>query len=78
LVYDGTNLNDVLDGQDALKFKRDNPDFKTFTIPNLYGKPYQFKFPAYKLTRSDVTSPDSGWKDITYSWYEKVIELSNL
>ena len=78
LVYDGTNLNDVLDGQDALKFKRDNPDFKTFTIPNLYGKPYQFKFPAYKLTRADVTSPNSGWKDITYSWYEKVIELSNL
>ena len=78
LVYDGTNLNDVLDGQDALKFKRDNPDFKTFTIPNLYGKPYHFRFPTYKLTRSDVTSPNSGWKDITYSWYEKVIELSNL
>ena len=78
LVYDGTNLNDVLDGQDALKFKRENPDFKTFTIPNLYGKPYHFKFPAYKLTRDDVTSPNSGWKDITYSWYEKVIELSNL
>jgi len=78
LVYDGTNLNEVLDWQDALKFKRENPDFKVFTIPNLYGKPYQFKFPSYDLKRSDVTSPNSGWKDITYSWYEKVIELSNL
>ena len=78
LVYDGTNLNDVLDGQDALKFKRENPDFQTFTIPNLYGKPYHFSFPAYKLTRADVISPNSGRKDITYSWYEKVIELSNL
>lgn len=78
LVYDGTNLNDVLDWQDALKFKRDNPDFKTFTIPNLYWKPYSFKFPTYDLKRSDVTSTNSWWKDITYSWYEKVIELSNL
>ena len=78
LVYDGTNLNDVLDWQDALKFKRDNPDYKVFTIPNLYGKPYQFKFPTYDISRSDVTSPKSWWKDITYSWYEKVIELSNL
>lgn len=78
LVYDGTNLNDVLDWQDSLKFKRDNPDFKIYLIPNLYWKPYQFSFPSYDIDRSGVTSPDSGWKDITYSWYEKVIELSNL
>lgn len=71
LVYDWTNLNDVLDGQDALKFKKDNPDFKTFTIPNLYWKLYQFRFPSYE--------PDTSTrKNITDSWYEKVLELSNL
>lgn len=75
LVYDGTNLNDVLDGQASLKFKKENPDFKTFTIPNLYWKQYTFKFPAYDLKREEV---ESSWKNITLDRYEKVIELSNL
>lgn len=75
LVYDGTNLNDVLDWQDSLKFKKDNPDFKTFTIPNLYGNLYQFKFPSHNLKREDL---DSSRKNISDSRYEKVLELSNL
>lgn len=78
LVYDGTNLNEVLEWQQALKFKKDNPNFSTFTIPNLYGKPYSFQFPDYKLTREQLADPKNGWKDITFSWYDKVLDLSNL
>lgn len=78
LVYDGTNLNDVLDGQSSLKFNKENPEYKEFTIPNLYGKEYKFKFPHYVVPKSELASSKSGWKNITLDWYEKVIELSNL
>lgn len=78
LVYDGTNLNDVLDGQAALKFKKENTTFSVFTIPNLYGKTYQFKFPDYKLNQQQLQDKNNGWKDITFSWYENVLDLANL
>ena len=77
LVYDGTNLNDVLDGQEALKFNKDNPTFSVFTIPNLYGKRYTFKFPDYGLTQKQVSDPKNGWKNITFERYDKVIDLAN-
>ena len=78
LVYDGTNLNEVLDGQAALKFKKENTTFSVFTIPNLYGKTYQFKFPDYKLNQQQLQDKKNGWKDITFSWYENVLDLANL
>ena len=78
LVYDGTNLNDVLDGQEALKFQKDNTTFSVFTIPNLYWKRYTFKFPDYQLTREALNDPKNWWKDITFEWYDKVLDLANL
>lgn len=74
IVYDGTNLNDVLDWQEALKFKKENPTFWEYTIYNLYWKEYKFKFPDYWLSRNNL----DWWEDITLKWYDKVLELSLL
>lgn len=76
LVYDWTNLNLVLDWWESLKFKKNNDTFKEYEIKNLYGKSYKFKFPdqGYK----SIDELPKTYKDITFSWYEKVIELSNL
>lgn len=78
LVYDGTNLNDVLDGPSSLKFKKENTAFSDFTIPNLYGRPYHFKFPDYGLDREAVEDEHNGRKNITLDRYDRVLELSNL
>lgn len=77
LVYDGTNLNDVLDGQEALKFQKDNTTFSVFTLPNLYWKRYSFKFPDYKLSQEQVNDPKNWWKNITFDRYDKIIDLAN-
>ncbi len=59
-----------------MKFKKNNDTFKEYEIKNLYGKSYKFKFPdqGYK----SIDELPKTYKDITFSWYEKVIELSNL
>lgn len=74
LVYDWTNLNEALDWQEALDFKKNNPEFSVYKLEWLYGKDYEFKFPDSKV---DPTEED-WWKNITTIWYETILDLSNL
>lgn len=87
LVYTPTtpNLNLTLHAGDALQFKKNNPNTALFTIPNLYGKTYQFDFPV-DLEVLHSTDPSSNqallqakqYKDITSQRYQKCLSFSNL
>lgn len=88
LVYTSTtpHLNLTLDSGEALQFRKNNPNTHSFTIPNLYGKTYQFDFPV-DLEIQQSTNPDShpssllqakGYKDITSQRYQKCLSFSNL
>lgn len=78
IVYDWTNLNKVLDWDESLKFKENNPSFSDYILKWLYWKDYFFKFPNNCKWYTIDQLKDMWWKDITDDWYEKVIELSLL
>lgn len=74
IVYNGSNLNFALDGEEAVDFYNANPKFSKYKILSLYGKEYEFEFPDNGIDPTTSTA----WKDITYEWYEKCLKLANL
>lgn len=78
IVYDGTNLNKVLDWEESLRFKKENVEYREYVLVGLYGEDYIFKFPHSSADLSVKQLIAEWWKDITDEWYEKVIELSLL